>query len=301
VTGTVALLVNPLAGRGRAAGLVEPVRTALRDSGMDVRVLAGDSARRSTELTAGAVDDGVAAVVALGGDGLVHCALQAEAGSGVPLAIVPAGGGNDIAASLGLSAHPAAIARMVAAGHTRTVDLGRTLSTSPGAGGGRWWAGVLFAGFDSAVAARAERLRRPRGRLRYDIATWLELAGTRPRRMRMAFDGEEEERAVTLVAVGNGPRYGGGMLITPAARLDDGVFHVAIGEAMSRVHLARLKPLVRTGRHVLDPAVTVREAREVRLEAPDTPDLAAYADGERIGPLPVVTRCVPGALCVLVP
>jgi diacylglycerol kinase (ATP) len=91
------------------------------------------------------------------------------------------------------------------------------------------------------------------------------------------------------------------MLITPAARLDDGVFHVAIGEAMSRVHLARLKPLVRTGRHVLDPAVTVREAREVRLEAPDTPDLAAYADGERIGPLPVVTRCVPGALCVLVP
>lgn len=294
MTGAVALLANPLAGRGRAGGLVEPVRAALRGCGLDVLVLAGDSGRRSTELAAEAVDAGVRALVALGGDGLVHCALQAVAGTPVPLAIVPGGGGNDIAGSLGLPAEPAAAARVVAAGRTRPVDLGRT-------DGGRWWAGVLFAGFDSAVTARAERLRRPRGPLRYDVATWLELAGLRPRRMRITLDGDEWERNLTLVAVGNGPRYGGGMLIAPAARLDDGVFHVTVAETMSRAHLARLKPLVRAGRHVLDPAVSVHTAREVRLDAPDTPDLAAYADGERIGPLPVLTRCVPGALRVLVP
>jgi diacylglycerol kinase (ATP) len=88
------------------------------------------------------------------------------------------------------------------------------------------------------------------------------------------------------------------MLITPDARLDDGVFDVLIADAMPRHQLARLKPLVRAGTHVHHPRVTVRRAAEVTLDAPD---LVAYADGERVGPLPVTTRCVPNSLRVLVP
>ncbi|HZB50156.1 MAG TPA: diacylglycerol kinase, partial [Mycobacteriales bacterium] len=149
-----------------------------------------------------------------------------------------------------------------------------------------------------AVVARAERMRRPRGHLRYDVATWLEMVRLRPTRMRITLDGVASERAVTLVAVGNSPRYGGGMLIAPGAVLDDGLLHVTIGEAMTRRHLASLKPLVRAGRHVGDRAVSVHVAREVGLDAPG---VAAYADGEAVGRLPLVTRCVPGALRVLVP
>ena len=141
-------------------------------------------------------------------------------------------------------------------------------------------------------------MRRPRGPLRYDIAAWLEMVRLRPYPMRMTLDGETSERDVTLVAVGNSDRYGGGMLITPAAKLDDGLFDVTVGEAMTRRHLARLKPLVRAGRHVRSARVTVYVAREVTL---DSPGLPAYADGEAIGPLPVTTRCVPAALRVLVP
>jgi diacylglycerol kinase (ATP) len=283
------VLANPRARRGtRWAG---PVREALAGTGLDVEVLTGDSSAASTRLAADAVAHGVDAVVAVGGDGLVHCAVQALAGTGVPLGIVPAGGGNDLAGALGMPGDPAAAVAVIAAGRHRDIDLGRT-------GDGVWWAGVLNAGFDSAVVARAERLRRPRGPLRYDVATYLELAALRPHPMRITLDGETTERLVTLVAVGNSPRYGGGMLIAPGARLDDGLFHVTVGAAMSRTQLARLKPLVRAGTHVRHPGVTVHTAREVRLDAPDLP---AYADGERIGPLPVVTTCVPGALRVLVP
>lgn len=287
----MALLANPRAGRGRGARLAGPVREALAGAGLDVLVLAGESGAESTALAIAAAADGVDAVVAVGGDGLVHCVVQALAGTGVPLGIVPAGGGNDLAGTLGVPADPRRAVAVVAAGRTRTVDLGRTEA-------GVWWAGVLNAGFDSAVAARAERLRRPRGPLRYDLATWLELTALRPYPMRITLDGVSTELAVTLVAVGNSPRYGGGMLIAPGARLDDGLFHVTIGAAMTRRQLARLKPLVRAGTHVRHPQVTVRTAREVRLEAPD---LLAYADGERIGPLPVATTCVPAALRVLVP
>jgi diacylglycerol kinase (ATP) len=287
----VALLVNPRAGRGRARGLAAPVRDALTRAGLDVELLAGSSGADSTALAAKAVADGVDAVVALGGDGLVHCAVQALAGTGVPLGIVPAGGGNDLAGTLGLPADPREAGAVIAAGRTREIDLGRTDR-------GVWWANVLNAGFDSQVVARAERMRRPRGQFRYDLAAYLEIVNVREHPMRITLDGIAREERVTLVAVGNGPRYGGGMRIAPQADLTDGVFDVVIATAMTRRTLARLKPLVRAGTHVRHPQVTVHRVTEVTLEAPDLP---AYADGEAIGVLPVTTTCVRGAIRVLVP
>jgi diacylglycerol kinase (ATP) len=141
-------------------------------------------------------------------------------------------------------------------------------------------------------------MRRPRGPLRYDLAAYLEIAHLRHHTMRITLDGVTTERSVTLVAVGNSSRYGGGMLIAPGADLDDGVFDVVIAEAMTRRTLARLKPLVRAGAHVAHAQVGVHRAAEVALDAPGLP---AYADGEPIGVLPVTTTCVPGALRVLVP
>jgi diacylglycerol kinase (ATP) len=180
---------------------------------------------------------------------------------------------------------------VIAAGRSRLVDLGRTDR-------GTWWAGVLNAGFDSQVVARAERMRRPRGPLRYDLAAYLEIANLRHHRMRITLDGVTTEQQVTLVAVGNSPRYGGGMLIAPGADLTDGVFEVVIADAMTRATLARLKPQVRAGTHVRHPQVHVHRAAAVTLDAPDLP---AYADGEPIAPLPVSTICVPAAMRVLVP
>lgn len=284
----VALLANPRAGRGRAARLAGPVQAELAAQGLDVLVLAGESGQESVQLAAEAAAQGVSAVVAVGGDGLVHCAVQALAGTDVPLGIVPAGGGNDLAGALGLPTDPAAAVAVIVRGRTRRIDLGRTDR-------GTWWAGVLNAGFDSAVVARAERSR-IRGHLRYDVATWLELARLRPTPMRIVLDGRVLRRDVTLVAVGNSTRYGGGMLITPGAVLDDGVFHVTVGEAMTRRQLAGLKPQLRAGRHVHSPRVTVHEAREVTLDSPGVP---AYADGEAVGLLPVTSTCIPGALSVL--
>jgi diacylglycerol kinase (ATP) len=288
---TVALLANPRAGRGRGARLARPVREALAATGLDVAVLSGTSGAESVELARAAVAAGTDAVVAVGGDGLVHCAVQAVAGTGVPLGIVPAGGGNDLAGELGIPADPREAVAVIAAGRTRDVDLGRTDR-------GTWWAGVLNAGFDSQVVARAERMRRPRGSLRYDLAVYLEIANLRPHRMRITLDGVTTERPVTLVAVGNSPRYGGGMRIAPGADLTDGVFDVVVAEAMTRATLARLKPLVRAGTHVRHPQVHVYRAASVTLDAPDLP---AYADGEPIGVLPVTTTCVPTAMRVLVP
>lgn len=134
--------------------------------------------------------------------------------------------------------------------------------------------------------------------MRYDLAAYLEIAHLRHHLMAITLDGVRHEQPVTLVAVGNGSRYGGGMRIAPGADLDDGLFEVVVADAMTRRTLARLKPLVRAGAHVRHPQVTVHRAASVTLDAPHVP---AYADGEPIGLLPVTATCVRRAIRVLVP
>jgi diacylglycerol kinase (ATP) len=288
----VAVLVSPAAGRGRASAVSGAVIDALCGAGLTPRVLPAVTGAEAEKQAAAAVADGTGAVVAVGGDGSAHAAVQAVAGTGTPLAVVPAGTGNDLALALGIPRDPLAAARAAAedlrAGRSRDVDAGRTAD--------RWWTTVLCCGFDSAVTDRANRLRWPRGRRRYDVAVLVELSRLRPRELTLVLDGEEQTLPVTLVAVGNTCWYGGGMKVCPGADPADGLFDVTVVGAISRLELIRTKPLLATGTHVDHAAVTVHRAARVELSSPG---VTTYADGEPVAPLPVVAECVPGALRVV--
>jgi len=288
----VAVLVSPAAGRGRGAVLAVEVLAAFREVGFAPEVLTATSGADAERRAAEAVAAGTRAVVAVGGDGTVHAALQAVAGTATPLAPVPAGTGNDLVLALGVPRDPVAAARAAAddlkAGTTRTVDAGRT--------GDRWWATVLCCGFDSAVTDRANRLRWPRGRRRYDVAVLAELARLRPRQLTLVLDGESQTLPITMVAVGNTAWYGGGMKICPGADPADGLFDVTVVGATSRLELMRTKPRLTNGTHVDHPMVSVFRAARVELSSPG---VTTYADGEPVAPLPAVAECVPGALSVL--
>lgn len=288
----VAVLVSPAAGRGRARALSGAVLDALRSGGLTPHVLPAGTGAEAEKLAAEAVATGAGAVVAVGGDGSAHNALQAVAGTSTPLAVVPAGTGNDLALALGIPRDPVAAARAAAedllAGSVRTVDAGRT--------GGRWWATVLCCGFDSAVTDRANRLRWPKGRRRYDVAILAELAQLRPRELTLVLDGETSTVPVTLVAVGNTCWYGGGMRVCPGADPADGLFDVTVVGPLSRLQLIRQRPKLTAGTHVENAAVTVFRASRVELASPG---VTTYADGERVAPLPAVAECVPGALTIV--
>jgi diacylglycerol kinase (ATP) len=288
----VAVLVSPAAGRGRARAAAAAVLDVLRAAGLTPRVLPATTRAAAEAQAAAAVAAGTAAVVAIGGDGAAHAGLQAVAGTGTPLAVVPAGTGNDLALALGVPADPATAAEAAVAdlraGEVRSVDAGRT--------GGRWWATVLCCGFDSAVTDRANRLRWPRGPRRYDVAILAELARLRPRELTLVLDGEPRTLAATLVAVGNTAWYGGGLRVCPAADPTDGAFDVTVVGPVSRRELVRTRPRLTAGTHVTHPAVTVHRARRVELAGEG---LTTYADGEPVAPLPAVSVCVPGALAVV--
>jgi diacylglycerol kinase (ATP) len=117
----------------------------------------------------------------------------------------------------------------------------------------------------------------------------------RPRHYSLDLDGKKFEVDANLVAVANGESLGGGMRICPDASLTDGQLDIAWLAPVTRRRFLQLFPKVFSGTHVGEPEVTIRRARHVRL---DSPDIVAYADGERVGPLPVEIEVVPEAVRV---
>ncbi|MFD4768053.1 diacylglycerol kinase [Streptomyces niveus] len=296
MTSEISLFVNPTAGRGRGARAAQPAARALRDAGYSVRTVLGSDADDALRRAREAVAAGTGALIAVGGDGLVSLALRAVAGTGTPLGVVAVGTGNDFGRALGLPVRDPAAAGRIAAdalkNHTiRELDLGRV--------GGRWFGTVLASGFDSRVNDRGNRMRWPTGRFKYDLAMVAELATFRPVPYRITLDdGAEREIEATLVAVGNGPSYGGGMRICADAVMDDGLFDVTVVGECSRATLLKVFPRVYRGTHLSHPVVTVHRTAKITLAAPG---LTGYADGEPLGPLPLTAQCVPGAVRVLVP
>ncbi|CAL9598089.1 diacylglycerol kinase [Streptomyces pilosus] len=296
MTSEITLFVNPTAGRGRGARAALPAASALRDAGFSVRTVLGDDPGDALARARAAIDEGTGALIAVGGDGMANLALQAVVGTGTPFGLVAAGTGNDFARALGMPLRePAAAGRMIAdalkCGRVRDIDLGRI--------GDHWFGAVLASGFDSRVNDRGNRMRLPLGRLKYDVAMVAELAAFRPLPYRITLDGGEvREVEATLVAVGNGPSYGGGMRICPGADLTDGLFDITVVGECSRATLLRVFPRVYRGTHVGHPAITVLRAASVELAAEQ---VTGYADGEPVGPLPLTARCVPGALRVVGP
>jgi diacylglycerol kinase (ATP) len=291
--GNVALLVNPTAGKGRAAGVIAKVTERLREGGSNVAILVGRDAADAQSLARQAVADGVDAIVALGGDGMVHLALNVVAGTPTPLGIVAAGTGNDLATTLRLpTKDPVAAAALVAdrlrEGATRPMDAVRI--------GDRWFGCVLSAGFDSRVNDRANRMSWPRGRMRYNLAILAELGVFKPVPFTLELDGETWETEAMLVAVGNGKSYGAGMQICPDAEIDDGLVDITVLGPVSKPQFLRAFPQVFKGTHRDHPAVTMRRARVVSLRADD---VTVYADGEYVGELPITCETVPGAVRVL--
>ncbi len=286
----IALLTNPTAGKGRGASARAAALPRLREAGFEVRDLQGADADEALDLARVAVTDGVWALVVCGGDGMVHLGAQAVAGTQTHLGIIPAGTGNDVARYIDVPRKdPAAAADRIIASTPRRIDLARS--------GSRWFVTVLAAGFDAVVNERANTMRWPKGQMRYNIATLAELRTFQPLPYSLELDGERVQLEAMMVAVGNGPSYGGGLRMTEGALLDDGLLDVVIIKPMSKAGLVRTYPKLFKGTHVTHPQYEHHRVRSVTVAAPG---IVSYADGERFGALPLTIECDPGALSILV-
>lgn len=308
------MLVNPASGRGRAAASARQVTQRLTDAGDAVSVLLGDTVEHSRRLLSEAVAGGVDVVVAVGGDGLIHLAVQQLALTGIGLGIVPSGSGNDYARALRIPRrHVAAAIDLIVGTDPVPLDLARLGTPTTAAATGatpdatragtctpnspRWFAEVMSAGFDSRANARANRMKLIRGGARYTAAVLAGLGDTRGMNLTVTVDGTTHRHRAELATVGVTAYYGGGLAMLAGADPTDGRLDVVVVDELSPLRLLTLFPRVFTGTHLRLPVVHRYRGVEVALAAADR-DVLTYADGEPFHPLPLRLTCVPGALRV---
>ena len=280
------LAVNPTSGKGRGATFGREVAGILRTRDIPYQLVTANSASQMSHNLKNALetDDEITGIISVGGDGLAHLVLQHAVPQSIPLAPIPAGTGNDWVRTLGWDLHDVDVyVETVLTRSPTKIDLGLV--------DGEWFVNILSTGFDSVVNERANRLTWPRGTARYNVAIALELPFFKPRSYKLRIDGQEYEKEAMLIAIANGISYGGGMKVAPEADIHDGLFDVMLLKPVSKVEFLKVFPRVYSGSHLSHHAVEIIRGQNIELAA----EAIAYADGERIGQLPVRAECVQGA------
>lgn len=291
----VVVIHNPNAGRGRRRHRLHTVVEALQDAGSKVELrpttLAGDARRFAREAVESAArGEGPDVVVAAGGDGTINDVVNGLAGGGVPLALLPLGTANVLAAEIGLEEHPAEIVRAILRGPAVPIYLGDV--------NGRRFTLMAGIGLDAEVVAAVNpRLKRATGKFAYAVATLQRWLMYRRHRFRIEIDGVMHEAAAAVVA--NGHYYAGRFVCADEARLTDPRLHVCLFEKPGRLQavfymvslfggfLPRLKSYrVVPGREI---AILAEGARPVQ------------GDGDVIARLPVLIRVADETVRLVMP
>jgi YegS/Rv2252/BmrU family lipid kinase len=289
----IAFILNPRAGRGRAATLLPEFARALREAGLPREVHLTSGPGEATALAAQLAAAGAATVVAVGGDGTVNEVANGLLASGrsAALGVVPVGRGNDFVRSAGLPVDPAAALAAIARGGTRRIDVGRATGVD---GKSRVFVNHGGLGLDARIAAGAAASRLPGSTLPYLGAVTRVLARLRAVPMTVVVDAERIEGRFCLVLVANGERLAGGMRFTPGADIADGLLDVVLLGEIGRLELVRQVPGVYRGAHLAHPAIRHLRGHSVRVETSEP--MPAEVEGEAFGAAPVSFKVEPGAL-----
>jgi len=293
---TFGIVINPTSGRGKGKVFGEQALAEFAKHAIEIIDLSAESFKQAAKNAKEAVEKKIIdGLVVVGGDGMFHLGVNAVVKSNIPVGLIAAGTGNDSARALGLPIHNVVegVAALVAKiGKTRKVDLIESKSNDRTF----YSFGAVSAGFDALCNARANKWKWITGPIKYRFAMYRDLAAFKPIPYRAVVDGVERVFEAILCTVSNSPSYGGGLLITPEAKVDDGKLDLFILNAISRLDLIKIFPTVYYGGHVGHPAVEIMRVESIELHSPGMP---AYSDGEHVGAAPVTCVVSPKALNVL--
>ena len=290
--GETHLILNPTAGRGRAAACQREVSRFLCARGMRPVWHVTKAPGEATRIAAGLPEESL--VVAVGGDGTAREVAASCAGTRRVMGIIPVGSGNDYVKALGVGTGLRRALEALAGGRVHAVDMGEV--------NGSTFINGLGIGFDAEVAAgvaKAPGWLGGSGRYAYSVARLL--AGFRCHEATLCLDGERAVRTKTiLIAVALGTTYGAHFRLAPEARLDDGLFDIVFSSEISRGEVVRLLPAALRGTFLKHPKAHLERASEVEIELKE--HVPAHVDGELLTPTrSFCVRVLPGALRVLSP
>lgn len=311
------IITNPLAAKARQAW--PTISKALDGAGIQYQTHETISAGDATIKTREALNSGTESVVVVGGDGTLSEAaegfFQFNDDPAVPptpinpsstLAILPAGTGNDFARGLRGGRSPLQDWIHLLVAHSRGNHGARTIDVLYGRCNGFEKsficlnASTMGIGGETAgrVAAQGKFMRNFSGEFRFVFAAVGALAAWRERRVRVMVDGRVVvDGPMNLAGVANGLYAGGGMMLSPEARIDDGRLDVVTASGLTRANVVTELSRIHTGGHVNNPKVTITQGSIVTIETFLVQDaMPLEADGNVRGVTPVQFQVLPGAL-----
>jgi YegS/Rv2252/BmrU family lipid kinase len=304
------LVVNPRSAGGATGRHFDTIAQAVRDAVGDCAHAFTERPLHAAELTRKALAEDHDLIIAVGGDGTINEVVNgffAEPRPGVPaqplrpgaaLGVVPRGTGGDLRRTIGLDGDVRRSAARLK-GERAPIDVGRVdFEDDQGRPASRYFVNVAEVGVGARVVDIANASSKVLGgKLTFMMASMRALIGWRDLEIRASFDGGAfEDFSVTTFAIANGRFFGGGMMVAPGARLDDGLFHVTIWSGFSLADFIVKSGRMYDGSHIHFKGTTTRTARTVRLEPRGTEPVGIEVDGERIGRLPATFSVVPGAV-----
>lgn len=284
------VVANSSAGKGKAEKLSQEFINLLNSNNLKSKLInCSTFEETNAQLDVAIQSNQFKYLIAVGGDGLVNLCLQKVAEKDVVLGVVPAGTGNDFARAVGFYGKSVSEIFSIILNRTpEKIDLGKIVIKS----GDRWFVQVLSTGFDAVVNSVANRVKWPKGKSKYTIATIIVLSRFKKIAYKIQIDDQILDQDVMLLSVANGECYGGGMRICPGASNSDGVFDILVVRPVSKLVLLTIFPKVFKGNHIPHPKIDLYQGRKIKLSG----DALAYADGEFVSDLPLEVTNIPRAL-----
>ena len=286
------IIANETAGSGTGAHALRNVRAYLDGEGIPYRCRITGGPGDASRFAEDALQNGCREIVCLGGDGTIFETVNGLNGRFATLYFVPCGTGNDFVRMLPLPKDPLEALKIQLHGVPRRIDVGRVNEFH--------FLNVSGSGFDAEVLRQASRFKRlGKGLISYLMGIFVTLHRFRPLPVEMIVDGKPmEKREVTLISVGNGSYFGGGMKAVPHARIDDGLFDLVYVDKIGRLDILKLLAKFISGRHVDLPCTHEMRCRELILRSPG---MTVNMDGELTPTDEARYQILPGALEIRLP
>ncbi|WP_203362113.1 diacylglycerol kinase family protein [Bacillus sp. REN10] len=284
------VLVNPKAGNNQGVKQWRKLEQVFISKNIAYRAFVTSSEQETREIVWECKEKkSLTAFLVVGGDGTVHTVIQDLAGSNIPIALLPAGSGNDLARALKLTNNPNKLAEALLKLEIRELDVLHV--------NGNYCLTIAAVGMDAAVTDHAARSFYKRwlnvlrvGALTYVLSALLVIPRYKPFHVEIRIDDDQYiTEKVWMVACGNTQSYGGGMMVCPFAHPIDGIIDLVFLHTVNRrTIIGKLLPKVYSGKHINKEGVTYLKGRNIHISS-DRP-LKVIADGEIIGETPVAIR-----------
>ena len=269
----ILFIVNPTAGGGKTQELVPTIEQIMDDTKIEYNIVLTEKPKDAISIAKKGIVKGYETLVAVGGDGTVNEVARGilESGNG-KLGILPSGTGNDMARTLNIDFDPVKAIDTIINGNKKNIDVGFVND--------RLFLNIASIGFDAETVKNTESVKKKiRSNIAYIIGVLITLFKFKDKKIQLEIDDHSVDKDISLIAVGNGRYYGGGLKILPMAIPDDGNFYICIVNKVAKIKLFFLFPTIFKGKHIkLKKHVETFKAKKIKVVTKDTAYL--NVDGE---------------------